>query len=109
MSAKNEPDMGVYDAELMEEPGVGLQKPEPQKETLPAQRTAFQLGKAAGSLLALLSFFNEIRNLFKRPGTSVFKNESEARPVGRGKGRGGGRGRMKRWKQTKRGRCRGCQ
>jgi hypothetical protein len=107
MSDKNALDKVVYEAELMEEPGGEPQMPVPQKETLPAKRTSFQLGKAAGSMIALLGFFNEIRNLFKRPGSGTFNSERGPMAPGAGRGRGGGRGRRKQWKQTKRGKCSG--
>jgi hypothetical protein len=76
----------VYEAEIIDEEEEEKKgKMVPTDEHLPARTIAYKLGKAAGSIIALLGVVNQFSHMFKPD-----------RDVGRGPGKGRGRGRRKR-------------
>jgi hypothetical protein len=93
---KNEIDIGnnieedqmvpVYEAEIIDEDEEEKGgKIVPKNDNLPARSLSYKLGKAAGSLIALLGLVNQFSHVFKTK-----------RDIGRGSGKGMGRRRKRR-------------
>jgi len=89
ISTVEDEDMPVYEGEIIDE-----EKEEtaivPNTDTPLVEKPAYKLGKAAGSIIAVIGFFNEIRNMFRTKNTN-----------GTGMGKAGGRG-MRRKKRRMR-------
>lgn len=81
---EEENDLPVYDAEIIDEEEDNT-KIKLRDAKSPVGKLAYKLGKAAGSIIASLVLFNEIRSAFK---TKV--------PIGGDFGRGMGKGRRRR-------------
>ena len=79
-------DVPVYEVEIIdeneEEEGAKIV---PKNDNLPARSLSYKLGKAAGSLIALLGVVNQFSHVFR-----------SKRDVGRGAGKGMGRRRKRR-------------
>jgi hypothetical protein len=76
----------VYEAEIIDEDEEEKGgKMVPTDEHLPARTIAYKLGKAAGSIIAVLGVVNQLSHMFKPD-----------RDVGRGPGKGRGRGRRRK-------------
>ena len=76
----------VYEAEIIDENEAAEgAKIVPKNDNLPARSLSYKLGKAAGSLIALLGLVNQFSHVFR-----------SKRDVGRGSGKGMGRRKRRR-------------
>lgn len=83
---KDDQEIPVYEAEIIDEnEEVEGAKIVPKNDNLPARSFSYKLGKAAGSIIALLGVVNQFSHMFR-----------SKRDVGRGSGKGMGRRRKRR-------------